>query len=261
MSVSTSFIPVANVLTDAALELRMEDFGAVGRPYFLAYAQRALQDLCYDAIWDERAWEGDVLPNLIVDLPEGIIGLKNVYVYTGDNCTISSLQDVRIKPNMIHKGGLGFFARNVNGSGDLFNFAWCAPSNWLYYAGYSNGKLYLSMSCAQYPRIRVEYYGLGLDGCKEFDIPNWAREAVTDYIIHKVALRMEQDNLQLYRGIIARKENQLSTGNPNGTWCRALARWNLMDSKERSDLITQTTRLGYSTEGYYAGYGYGTGGL
>lgn len=238
MSNSTAFISVKDVISDASMELNDEGQGKVGYPFYRGSAQRALQDLCYDAMWDTRIWDGPKPEGNTFDLELGIIGIDRMWLYNGDNCQLNRTTDLFLRPTMT-SGADGTFPSNLN---------------YLYYAGFSDGKLYLSPSCDQYTNIHIEYNGLGMDKWgDDFDIPQWAREAVTDYVILKVARKLQQDNMQYYRAIINDKAPETSTGNANGSWCKALARWNRMDAKERRDVVVQTTRLGRRS-GYYGPY-------
>lgn len=250
MSATTAYIPVSEVLVDAGQELRDDDWRmAGGRPYYLSQAQRGLQQICYDAMWDERQADLPTPENLILTLPPDLIGLKAVWMYNGTDCNVNCSDILYIKPNMFHRGGAGFFANNT-GQGNLLNYGdwWTggpAPAC-LYFAGEYKGKLYMSQSCLSYPQVHLTYYGLGIDDyCEDFQVPQWAREAITDFVIHKAALRLRRDNPNLYRDIIREKESMLSDLNVNGTWHKAQVRWGRMDQKERDDLIAQTHRFGH----------------
>lgn len=259
MSVNTAYLPVGEILTAASQEIADDSFGKATRPFYLSQAQRGLQDLCYDARWDKRHIDLPIPANRIVELPPDCIGLNpGVVLFNGDNCDFLRESTLYIKPNMYHRGGTGYVAdlhpgQDALQTGQEVGWYWewnSDPRIWapnrLFYAGEFQGKLYLSYSCLAFDKIHIPYNSLGInDWCEDFMVPQWCREALTDYVIHKVALRLEQLNPAYFRGVIARKEIQLNTGNPNGTWNRALVRWKAMDSKQRSDLVMYLTRFGY----------------
>jgi hypothetical protein len=252
MSVSTSYISVSNVITDASQELRDPECGKLGYPFYRSAAQRALQELGYDTFFDRRVWETAIPENLIVELPEGIIGLETALLFNGDNCNVSQSAVMFIKPNMYHKGGTGYLANNTWRNHDPLQYSsgwWSCPpylgpfGNGVFFAGEFRGSLYLSHSCAQYERLHITYNGLGMEKWgDDFEIPQWAREAVTDFIILRCARALQQDNMQYYRAIINDKQTEMKA--MNGTWTRAKMRWNGMDKKSRYDTIAYTTYFG-----------------
>ena len=245
----TSFIPVTDVIFDAAQELRDAEFRRYGRPAYVSAAQRGLSELCHDVPWDVRHWDAKVPENRILDLPWGITEKSLVMLYNGDNCDMRLAQNLFIKPGMYHKGGEGYVANNVGAGMDLsikgFQFVSQTMQNWVYFAGEADQKLFLSPSCLQFENIHITYSGLGMD-CwgEDFCIPMWAREAITDYVILKAAKSLMQDNMTFYREVIRDKQSSIALTNPNGTWIRALTYWGRMDEKTRNDTWTYTTRFG-----------------
>ncbi len=254
MSRDTVYISVDNIITDASQELRDPEQRKVPYATYRSMAQRAVQELCYDVPWDERTFDVEVPGNRILELPDGVTSLLAVWLYNGDACNVSTSTKVFIKPNMVSKGGGGYLANNKTPGGDLGPFPWFGQSSGygvVNYAGISDGKMYLSENCLSYQRIMVRYSGIGME-CfgEDFQVPGWAREAVTDFIILKAARMLMQDDMRYYPMVVRDKEVQVSTGNPNGTWCRALGRWNRMDQKERDDILVRTTRLGRGLMSY-----------
>lgn len=246
---TTAYIPLEDVLLDASQEIRDVEFRRYGRPAYVSAAQRGLSELCHDVPWDVRHWETKIPENLIVDLPFGTGEKSLVLLFNGNNCNINNAQTLFIKPGMYHKGGEGYAANNTGPGLDItvpsIAFQNQLMQNWTYFAGESNGKLYLSPSCASFENIHVTYSGLGME-CwgEDFCIPMWAREAITDYVILKAARALRQDSMNFYREVIREKEMALSLNNPSGTWIRALGYWARMDEKQRNDVWTQTTRFG-----------------
>ena len=244
-----AYISAEEVIGSASQEIGDNEFRKLGKPFYMSCAQRGLQRMCLDVPWDERQWSAEIPDSLILEIPSTTIGMTGVYLYNGSNCDFANVQNLHIKPNMYHTGGTGYVAHNVGMGLDITtSFTWNCPypQNWIYFAGETKGKLYFSQSCAIFERIHISYTGIGMECWGEcFDIPQWAREAITDYVIHKAACAMEQQNIQYYRGVIARKEEMLRANNPNGTWLQAQNYWGRMDDKERQDLLVSTTRFGY----------------
>lgn len=253
---TTAFLPVSEILLAAAQEIRDDDFRlAGGRPFYLSAAQRGLQELCYDALWDERSTQVPIPTNLIVELPADCIDLRpGLALFNGDQCDFNNVTTLYIKENLYHKGGQGYVADNHGPTDQLMwgGLWWSQPlSAWyrnrLYFAGSFQGKLYLSSACAAFQNLYIPYHSIGIDDwCEDFRVPMWAREALTDFVIDRAAKRLEQTNANYYRPIIARKQGELSLNNGAGTWSRALVRWKRMDQKQRSDLIMYLSRYGHN---------------
>ena len=89
----------------------------------------------------------------------------------------------------------------------------------------------------------MPYTGIGVD-CfgEEFKVPMWAREAITDYVIHRVALALEREDVQFYRGVIARKEAELKS--PMQSWKGAVNLYKRSDKKQRYDTSAYTFDFG-----------------
>lgn len=247
----TTYIPVAQVIGDAAAELGDGEFRKWGRPAYVSATQRALSTLCHDVPWDTRHWEAEIPDNLIVKLPWGMTQKSLAVLFNGEHCDMNSATTLHIKPNMFHKGGGGYVANNTGAGFDIGvggpDFANSGVQNWLYFAWESAGCLYLSASCRAYEKVHITYSGLGIDCLgDDFCVPEWAREAITDAVILRGAKGLRaitRDNL--YREIIREKELQLALNNTSGTWLRALGYWGRMGQKERMDTWTRTTWFGF----------------
>ena len=66
---------------------------------------------------------------------------------------------------------------------------------------------------------------------EDFEVPMWAREAITDFVIHRVALAIEREDPQFMARVISRKEGELK-GN-GGSWQNAIWRYKRSDKKQR----------------------------
>lgn len=239
---------VSEVIIAAAQELRDEEFGRLGRPFYLSAAQRGLQEMNSATNFFKKQWDSEIPASLQLELPTDLTETDQIYLVRGSGNNITSSTPLFIKPNMWHKGGDGYVANNKARNHDDFQFslAWSeAPPAHIYFAGLRNGTLYLSPSCKNWDRLLVMYTGLGVD-CfgEDFEIPHWCREAITDFVIHRAALAMEMENPNFYARVIARKENELKA--PNGSWWTAVGRYKRLDKKGRYDTTAYTFRIGHT---------------
>lgn len=237
---------VSDVIADAATELRIPDFGFLGRPFFLSAAQRGLTEMNSATNFYKKVWDKPI-DSLVISLPSDLTEKDGVWLVKGSGSTITSSTILFIKPNMYHKGGEGYIANNKGLNRDMlqWSLSWSeTPPNHLYFAGEFNGALYLSPSCQQWDYLHVRYTGLGMD-CfgEEFEVPHWCREAITDYVIHRAAMALERDDPQHLGRVINRKKEELKA--VNGSWMTAVGRYKRLDKKGRYDVAAYTTRFGH----------------
>jgi hypothetical protein len=147
---------------------------------------------------------------------------------------------------MFNKNGAGFIARNTWRNDDIlqWNAGWsCLPPRCLYFCGVENGKIYLSASCMNFEKLHVVYNGLGVEEYgTDFDVPEWAAEALTDFVMHKVAERLLWDDARYYGAMMKIKADEININNTSGSWHQAIGYWKKMDAKTRTDLIQYLTR-------------------
>lgn len=247
MPASTANFNVSEIILAASQELRDNEFGRLGRPFYLSAAQRGLQEMNSHTNFHKAVWQ-KAIDGLIIDLPDGITEKDAIYLYNGDECDISKSTILWIKPNMYHMGGEGYLANNMGRNYDPLQWSlkWNqSPPNHLYFAGEHMGKLYLSPSCLQYQNIHITYTGIGVD-CfgEEFEVPHWCREAITDFVILRAALAMEIDSPQLMGRIIERKMNEMRS--PGGSWHTAIFRYKRSDKKTKRDTEAYNFRFGHT---------------
>jgi hypothetical protein len=246
MPLGNARFSVDEVITAAAQELRIPDFGMLGRPFFLSAAQRGLTEMNSATNFFKKTWEHE-LDSLVLNLPNDLTEKDGIWLVKGSGSTITSSTPLFIKPNMWHKGGEGYIANNKGLNRDQLQWSltWSeTPPSHVYFAGEYNGSLYFSPSCMQWNYIHIQYTGLGMD-CfgEEFEVPHWCREAITDYVIHRCAMALERDDPQHLARVIARKDNELKS--PMGTWWTAVGRYKRLDKKGRYDISSYTTRFGH----------------
>lgn len=248
MPVGTSFISVGEIITAAAQELKDPEFGRLGRPVYLSAAQRAITEMNYETQFFKKEISLPMPENGILDLPEDISDIETLYAFNGDSCQINHSVIISIKPNMFHQGGKGYLANNRGRNFDKLQWSLKEDQNaptHIYFAGLFNGKLYLSPSCNSFSKIHITYSGIGVD-CfgEDFQVPMWAREAITDFVILRAALNMEMDAPNFYARVINRKQEEMKS--PNGSWMNAIGRCRRLDKKGRYDSNAYLTRFGHT---------------
>ena len=242
-----AYVSLGEIITAAAQELRDTGFThGLGRPFYASAAQRGLSEMNYATNFFKKVFIEKVPENLILDLPDDMTEKDQMYLFSGNTCNIGTSVMLFVKPNMWHGGGTGYLAQNKGRNYDntQFSLAWSqAQPSHLYFCGERSGKLYLSESCRQYERIAIPYTGIGMD-CfgEDFEVPMWAREAITDFVIHRVALAIEREDPQFMARVISRKEGELK-GN-GGSWQNAIWRYKRSDKKQRYETSIYNFDLG-----------------
>lgn len=248
MPLGNAYIKLSEIITDAAQELRQDEFGALGRPFYVSAAQRGLTELNYATQFHKKEWIEAIPESLILELPGDLTEMDQAYVAQMDGCNIGETAILYIKPNMWHKGAGGYFAQQKGRNYDAtqYSIAWSqSPPNCLYYAGERDGKLFFSPSCRErFGHVVIPYSGIGVD-CfgEDFQVPMWARVAITDYVVHRAAMALERTDPQHLRGVIQRKEMELKSS--QGSWMTAIVRYKRLDKKGRFDNNATNFRFGH----------------
>jgi hypothetical protein len=239
--------PVSEIILAAAQEVRDDEFGRCGRPFYLSAAQRALQEMNEQTSFYKKVFEAKIPDNLILDMPQDLTEKDMVVLFNGENCDYTRVAQLFIKPNMYHRGGEGYVANNMGANYDPLQWPlfWSqTPPQCLYFAGEHMGKLYFAPSCKNYDKVHITYTGLGMEDCGEdFEVPHWCRQAITDWVVHQALLRMEDENPNLIGRKIQRKEFELK--NPAGSWTKAIMRYKLADKKGRYDITAYNHYFGH----------------
>ena len=239
-------IALSEVVTAVAQELRDEEFGRLGRPFYVSAIQRALGEMNKRTLFFKKEVIADIPADRIYELPQDLSEKDQIYLLSS-TCGVVNSTILFTKPNMVHFGGLGYVAQNKGLNLDGLQWSLDTtqlPPSCLFFAGERMGKLYLSPSCLLWSKIYIPYTGIGVD-CfgEDFVVPFWCREAITDWAIHRAALAMEREDPQFLARIIARKEVELKS--PSGTWWTAIGDYKRMDKQQRYDTIAYTMRFGH----------------
>lgn len=247
MPLGNAYVKLGEIIAAAAQELRDDDFGRLGRPFYVSAAQRGVSDMNYATNFFKKMFVADIPEDNIIELPNDLTEKDQAYVAQADNCNVTSSSILWIKPNMISFGGTGYIAQNKGRNHDVLQWSLQPgenPPNHLYFAGERSGKLYLSPSCrARFNKVFIPYTGIGVD-CfgEEFDVPMWAREAITDYVILRAARALQREDPQFLRTVVGDKQWEMT--NSQGSWMTAIWRYKRSDKKTLYDTAGYTFDFG-----------------
>lgn len=237
-----------DIIAEATSFVDDEEMRFRSRGFYLSLIRDALQELAFDTMFDTRTFTAAVPSNLIIELPEGLAGIKQVYLYNGPVCAIETAQNVYWHRNMVRHADGNYLANNRERMQDAL-METSMPVVWdnLFYCNVQNGKLMLSSSCAQFESVYMEYSGIGSDIGKEPIIPEYLKSAVVDYVVfNTLAVRVAKDPNR-WAMVYNMADRRLNGGNrpQGGSWHQAMVRVNSIDPKQRNDMSKYLSRFGY----------------
>ena len=246
MATGSSYVPLEDVIFDAASELGDGDYRkGEGRPSYVAAAQRGVSKMFKDTMMDFRTWTTEINNRPIIDLPSGLEEIDAIYVQGGDACNTGLSRKVYVKNDMHRLGGEGYTAGDqwYNWADPLqYSHGWSQqpPPN-LLFCGRWQGQLHLSDSCMSWAILRVDYQGLGMEKLgDDFKVPYWMRDAITDYVVMRIAQKLRRMDKQYMTQIIREKQVEMDSG----SWRTAKIYAKRMDRKMRDDTVTYMETYG-----------------
>jgi hypothetical protein len=241
-------ITVDDAITDITPMVDDEEMRQRSKGWYTKQVRDALTELGFDTLFDERNFVAAIPTSLVIDLPEGFAGMKNMWVFNGPVCAPGCRENVYIKKNMIRHGAGNYYANNREGMRDaLMERSMPQENNNFYYAGEQNGKLMLSSSCASFESIYVVYGGLGSDIGKAPIIPEYLKTAVVDYVVYNAVRFLHAKDPNRWAQSLNVADKALNGGGrPQlGSWHKAMVRVAQIDPKEVADLRLTLSSFGY----------------
>ncbi len=241
------YLKSSEVIGDVAVAIHDSGMAIVKPPHYMRLFQKALAELALDVPFDQRHVHIPVPDNKKVPLPKYMSGLRNLYLFNGENCDIHQSVRVLIKENFAHNGGSGYFANtkwcNFN-DWTQASLGWLAPLN-MWVAGISEGCIDLGDTCG-YDLLRIEYTGLGFDEyCQgeELYAPVWARQALVDKVaMWALEVRMAYEGRErLYMELY--KMRKADCDSSAGSWMTARMRFSMLDQKDMQDTVFRMTGI------------------
>lgn len=244
MHASAGYISPNEIISDVIAICDDMEFKAFEYAFYLSQVQQALSELAYDTLFDQRTWTGAIPPSLVLDLPDGLFNLEQVYVFSGTDCSIGNLSNVYWARHFFRHGGATVKEqRGVQTDPFLENTTVYAGG--ILYFNISGGKLYLSDACAGFQNVLVQYRGMG---CKLGDapmIPHYLREAVKNFVAKAIlTVRFARDPGRWSAVLDNVKRDHFGNGGLDaGTWKQAQRRVQSIDIKARNDIARYLSNL------------------
>lgn len=273
---AANFITPEQILADVLKFVDDEGFRLNSRGFYVSQMQQALQELSYDTFFDVQREAFDVPADLKLELPEGAFNIKQMYLFNGTVCNISTAQNVYHSRNYITDGN-GFVKRdrgNLNRNdpfytprsrtrdkhlddalnGAPFNSRQIISTGGssiseLFFYGIQSGLIMFSQSATKFEKVLIVFNGTGGKIGDTPCIPQYLREAVKHFVIDVallIAMAKREDVNRWIRlhGINERKMKG-TRREEEGSWYKAEIRVKSMDSKEQEDLKEYLSQLDY----------------
>jgi hypothetical protein len=248
-----SFVTPDEILADVLKSVGDEDYRHNSKGWYISQMQEALEELSFDTLFNTKVLDFAVPQNLNLDLPAGTFNIKQLYVFNGDLCNISSKRNLWPKRNYFTKGN-GYLARNTASNNDPFysslngrnflndnqlntgsNFHNSGNENTYYYNVY-NGVVMLSPACRTFQKIAMVINGTGCEIGELPIIPNFFRQAVKDWVCEislRNRLKDEPQLINVWRTYEKNLNYHENYGFYTGSWYKAKERVRNMGSHER----------------------------
>jgi hypothetical protein len=243
---SSSFVSPNIILSDV-LPLCGDTTGfkrGITKGFYISQIQQAVEELAIDSFFSTPSpTDLDMPTDLIVEIPDNLFNIKELYIWNGACCTPQSSKKVWYKRQMNnHPGGTSFTAtRQVNQPSDPFlnpnNYRVTDTTN-LYTANIENGYIRLSSNCSGFEKIRIIANSFGGKIEDQPLIPRLARQAVKDWVrVQVLTVIVGKERQQTDVALLALAQKSLD-GNGRairGTWRDAVIRLGKMNTKARED--------------------------
>ncbi|HHT9135889.1 MAG TPA: hypothetical protein ACFYEK_01450 [Candidatus Wunengus sp. YC60] len=230
------------------------DYKTLSRGFYYALIQQAFEKLALDTYFDEKREDFDLPDSLTIPLPETCFNVKNVYMFQGNICDVTSSKKVYWKRNYFTKGN-GYIANDKgnHNAGDPFydnhgdDVHFHGDQTYARFNGnvehrlfynIQQGNIMFSSSCKNHGKVHIHYNG---SGCKIGDapiIPIFLRTAMEDFVT-EAALRFKMandpTNYKMWRDLQSEYKSRLLAPY-TGSWEQAEYRVKTLNSSQREEL-------------------------
>lgn len=242
-----SFVQPKVLISDIAKLCGDPEFRDFSAGFYMGQIQSCLNELAFDTFFQEGNMDVDIpTDSLCIPMPENIFNIREMFVFNGDECTISNVNTVYHKRNYIAKK-TGYTARVKNdNSNDPYQFIGGGNDS-AYFYEIQNGLIMISASCQVFEKLRIYYNGVGGKIEDSPIVPLFFRQAVIDWValrgLEMKIMKNPGANSFLY-AMRDRVEKRLMDPY-DGSWIKAQRRVKQIDTKEKQDLNLYYGRLNY----------------
>lgn len=261
-----SYISGNIILSKASIMVGDRENNALPTGFYYALIQQAFEKLALNTFFDEKRQNIPLDGGLVYPLPTDCFNVKDVYIFTGTICDITSSRKVWWKRNY-YTQGVGYIANDkgrnyrdpfysthetgIHNYGNQLTVrdGGIGVNNALFY-NLQMGNIMLSSSClGAGQNLHIHYNGTGCPIGEAPIIPIYLREAMEDYVITEALLaRMANDvgDIRKWQSLYQTYNVKLNTPY-TGSWARAEISVLSMNSSQRSELAEYLGRGAWQT--------------
>lgn len=234
------------VIADAVSYYNDEGFKEFSPGWCMGKVQSALSALAFDTYFDDKVAVVPITDNLVVNIPEGLWTIDNMYAFNGDVCNAGPANTVWYARNYVRLGNSMFKEQKGENSDPFMEDTLTASEvGSLLFYGTLDGRIFLSDACAAYGKLMIKYRGMG---CKLGDapiVPHELREAVTNYVALQALLVLNGRYPGRWAAQLAeiKRMHYGQGGLDVGLWKQAQRRVQSISAKQRNDLKKYLSRL------------------
>jgi len=222
------------ILADVLLEADDEDNKTFNKGWYISQIRQALEELSFDTFFHKVFQDFNFPSDLRLKIPKGAFNIRNIYLYSGEDCDVEGMQNVYIKANYYTTGTGKGTAMNMSGINDPF-ICDNTASNSVLFASLQNGYIMFGEACVGFEKVRVEFNGVATDISQAPFVPRQFRQAVRLFVMEKYYRNMKSRKPRFYSPLHKDTYNMLYKSF-DGEWDKAQARTKAIDSKFRKDM-------------------------
>jgi hypothetical protein len=235
-----------DILADVLVDVNDEEMKTFRIGWYMRQIRSATEKLNYQAPFRETFIDLPISDDLTIEIPKGVWNIKDIFLWSGDNCVISQSTRVFHKDNFYtHGSGQGYTARNKTGQADYYIRPRTNDAA-VYFYNTHNGCIHLSEACKTHGNIRIVYNGMPKDISETKFIPPFCRQAVCGYVVERVYSAMKGRDLA-YRTLWhdAERDLYLPKGTEPSKWDYAIMMIKRLDTKYYDDLSEYLSKMNY----------------
>jgi hypothetical protein len=202
-----NLISVDAIISEVARNIDDEPMRKFSKGYLTSLVQQALEQLDFQTYMTKQIEYFDYATE--IHIPENAWNIREIYLFNGECCDITSAQPVWWKAN--YRGNAA--NRVTKNTNDPFIRSYTYEDN-VYYYNAEGGSIYFSSACATYEKIMVVFNGISTTIGTTPMIPIQWRRVVCDMVtvecFKKLKARLgNPKEAQMYRALYAEAYNDL----------------------------------------------------
>lgn len=261
-----NYITPETILFNASVNCGDLGYKNFPKGFYMTLIQDAFEELNMTSFFSEEREDFDFpMDNLTLPLPKGCINVMNVYVYSGNMCTVNNSRKVWWKRNYFTRGN-GYIANdkgrnerdpflenhtNVSNSDkSLIRYDNANSVNEALYYNIQMGNIMFSSSCRSAgTKVHIHFRGVGGDVTEAPIIPRYYKQAIEDFVseaVLRARMANEPSNIKFLQPLWMMYNSKLDKNGMNGSWFNAIQMVRDMNSSQSAELAEYLGKMASS---------------